>query len=165
MTEKNEERAHIFTALVEHKPGVLQRIASLFARRRFNIESITVGATDHPEIARMTIVTRGNDLVLEQISKQMNKLVNVIKVTDISPSEAVSRELCIVKVNTPTEKDKMQVIQYANVFRGNVIDVSQKSLSVEIVGDTDKINAFLNMMRTLGIKEIARTGATAIQRG
>jgi acetolactate synthase I/III small subunit len=165
MAEKNAERAHIFTALVEHKPGVLQRIASLFARRRFNIESITVGATDHPDIARMTIVTRGDDRVLEQIDKQMNKLVNVIKVTDISPAEAVCRELCIVKVNTPTEKDKMQVIQYANVFRGNVIDVSQKNLSVEIIGDTSKINAFLNMMRTLGIKEIARTGATAIQRG
>jgi len=152
-------------ALVEHKPGVLQRIASLFARRKFNIESITVGATDHPDIARMTIVTRGNDRVLEQISKQMNKLVNVIKVSDVNPVDAVCRELCIVKVNTPSEKDKLQVIQYANVFRGNVIDVSPKSLSVEIIGDTDKINAFLNMMRPLGIKEIARTGATAIQRG
>lgn len=160
-----EERVHVFTALVEHKPGVLQRIASLFARRKFNIESITVGATDHPDIARMTIVTRGDDRVLEQISKQMNKLVNVIKVTDIAPECAVSRELCIVKVNTTGEKQKTQVIQYANVFRGNVVDVSPKSLSVEVIGDTDKINAFINMMRTFGIKEIARTGVTAMQRG
>jgi acetolactate synthase I/III small subunit len=159
------ERVHVFTALVEHKPGVLQRIASLFARRKFNIESITVGATDHPDIARMTIVTRGDDRVLEQINKQMNKLVNVIKVTDIAPEETVLRELCIVKVNTPSEKQKAQVIQYANVFRGNIVDVSPKTISVEIIGDTRKINAFLNMMRTLGIKEIARTGATAIQRG
>ncbi|MFH1054606.1 MAG: acetolactate synthase small subunit [Candidatus Altiarchaeota archaeon] len=159
------ERVHVFTAMVEHKPGVMQRISSLFARRKFNIESITVGATDHPEVARMTIVTRGDDKVLEQIQKQMNKLVNVIKVTDMSPEEAVCRELCIVKVNTPTEKHKTQVIQYANVFRGNVVDVSPKSLAVEIIGDTKKINAFLNLMRVFGIKEIARTGATAIQRG
>jgi len=163
--KKAEERVHIFTALVEHKPGVLQRIASLFARRKFNIESITVGATDHPDIARMTIVTRGDDRILEQISKHMNKLVNVIKVTDIEAEGAVCRELCIVKVNTPTEKHKSQVIQYADVFRGKVVDVSPQTLSVEIVGDTRKINAFLNMMRPLGIKEIARTGATAIQRG
>ncbi|MBD3387669.1 MAG: acetolactate synthase small subunit [Candidatus Altiarchaeales archaeon] len=161
----SEERVHVFTALVEHKPGVLQRIASLFARRKFNIESITVGATDHPDIARMTIVTRGDDRVLEQINKQMNKLVNVIRVTDISPDNAVMRELCIVKVNTPSEKQKAQVIQYADVFRGNIVDVSPKTLSVEIIGDTNKINAFLSIMRTLGIKEIARTGATAIQRG
>ncbi len=160
-----EERTHVFTALVEHKPGVLQRIASLFARRKFNIESITVGATDHPEIARMTIVTRGDDRILEQISKQMNKLVNVIKVSDIAPDETVLRELCIVKVSTPSEKQKAQVIQYANVFRGNIVDVSPASMSVEIIGDTRKINAFLAIMRTLGIKEIARTGATAMQRG
>jgi acetolactate synthase I/III small subunit len=161
----SEERTHVFTALVEHKPGVLQRIASLFARRKFNIESITVGATDHPDIARMTIVTSGDDRVLEQISKQMNKLVNVIKVSDMNPDEVVCRELCIVKVNTPTESQKAQVLQYADVFRGNIVDVSQTNLSVEIIGDTRKINAFLNMMRPLGIKEIARTGATAIQRG
>ena len=160
-----EERIHVFTALVEHKPGVLQRIASLFARRKFNIESITVGATEKPDIARMTIVTRGDDRVLEQINKQMNKLVNVIKVSDLSPESAICRELCIVKVNTPTERQKSQVIQYADVFRGNVVDVNPKSLSVEIIGDTDKINAFLNMMRPLGIKEVARTGATALQRG
>jgi acetolactate synthase I/III small subunit len=163
--EAANERVHIFTALVEHQPGVLQRIASLFARRKFNIESITVGATDHPEIARMTIVTRGSDLVLEQISKQMNKLVNVIKVTDISPQDAVCRELCIIKVNTPSDKERTQVITYTDVFRGNVVDVSPKSLSVEIIGDTDKINAFLNIMRPFGIKEIARTGARAIERG
>lgn len=161
----DEERVHVFTALVEHRPGVLQRIASLFARRKFNIESITVGATDHPEIARMTIVTRGDDAILEQVSKQMNKLVNVIKVSDLESGKAVIRELCIVKVNTPTEKQKAQVLQYTNVFRGNIVDVSPKSLSVEIIGDTSKINAFLSMIRPLGIKEIARTGATAMQRG
>jgi len=161
----SEERVHVFVALVEHRPGVLQRIASLFARRKFNIESITVGATDNPEIARMTILTRGDDLTLEQINKQMNKLPNVIKVTDIAPDTAVCRELCIVKVNAPTEAQKTQIIQYANVFRGNVVDVSPKSLAVEIIGDSDKINAFINLMRAMGIREIARTGVTAIQRG
>jgi acetolactate synthase-1/3 small subunit len=160
-----EEKVHVFTALVEHKPGVLQRIASLFARRKFNIDSITVGATENPDIARMTIVTRGDDKVLEQISKQMNKLVNVIKVSDLKPENSICRELCIVKVNAPSEKHRNHIIQYADVFRGNVIDVSPKSLSVEIIGDTDKINAFLNIMRSFGIKEIARTGATALQRG
>ena len=160
-----EQKTHIFTALVEHKPGVLQRIASLFARRKFNIESITVGATENPKVARMSIVTSGDDRILEQISKQMNKLVNVIKVSDLDKDDCVCRELCIVKVNTPTESSKSQVIGYAEVFRGNVIDVSHKTLSVEIIGDTKKIEAFLNLMRPLGIKEIARTGVTAIQRG
>jgi acetolactate synthase-1/3 small subunit len=159
------EDTHILTALVEHRPGVLQRISSLFARRKFNIESITVGATDHPEIARMTIVTRGDEKVLEQITKQMNKLVNVIKVSDMDGVGVVTRELCIVKVNAPDEKHKSQVIRYADVFRGNVVDVSQKSISVEIIGDTKKIEAFLSLMRQCGIKDIARTGVTAIQRG
>ena len=159
------ERVHIFTSFVEHKPGVLQRIASLFARRKFNIESITVGATEHPNVARMTIVTRGDDRVLEQISKQMNKLVNVIKVSDLDVDESVCRELCIVKINTPNEGTKSQVLSYAKVFRGNVVDVSTKSISVEIIGDTKKIEAFISLMRPIGIKEIARTGVTAMQRG
>ncbi len=159
------EKNHVLTALVEHKPGVLQRISSLFARRKFNIESITVGGTNNPDVARMTIVTRGDDKVLEQITKHMNKLVNVIKVIELEPGNAVCRELCIVKVSTPDEKHKTQVMQYANVFRGNIVDVSPKTTSVEIIGDSQKINAFLNMMKTIGIKEIARTGVTAMQRG
>ncbi|MBU0762075.1 MAG: acetolactate synthase small subunit [Candidatus Altiarchaeota archaeon] len=160
-----EERSHVLSVLVEHKPGVMQRIASLFARRKFNIESITVGVTDHPDIARMTIVTRGDEKILEQITKQMNKLVNVIKVSDLEKDNCVRRELCIVKVNTPDEKHKTQVIQYANVFRANIVDVSPKTTAVELTGDTSKINAFLSMVRGMGIKEIARTGVTAIQRG
>jgi len=156
---------HIISALVEHKPGVLQRIASLFARRKFNIESITVGGTDNPDIARMTIVSTGDNKVLEQIIKQLNKLPNIIKVSDLERGKAVVRELCIVKVNTPDIKQKTHVIQYADVFRGNIVDVSQKTTSVQIIGDTAKIDAFLTMVRNLGIKEIARTGLTAMQRG
>lgn len=159
------KRSHILSALVEHKPGVLQRIASLFTRRKFNIESITVGATEHPEIARMTIVTTGDDQILEQIIKQMNKLPNVIKVNDLQKENTVSRELCLVKISTPDDIHKTQVIQYSSVFRGNIVDVSPKSTSVQIIGDSSKINAFLTLVRGLGIKEIARTGSTAMQRG
>jgi len=158
-------KEHIITAFVEHKPGVLQRISSLFSRRRFNIESITVGATDNPSIARMTIITRGDDKILEQITKQMNKLANIIKVTNINKEDSVCRELCLIKVHSPDEKHKSQIIQYVNVFRGNVVDVSPKSIIVEITGSSDKIDAFIDLVRSIGIKEIARTGTTAIQRG
>ena len=159
------ERTHIISALVEHRPGVLQRISSLFARRKFNIESITVGETENCAIARMTIVTTGDDKILEQITKQLNKLPDVIKVMDLVAENSVIRELCIVKVSTPDINQKTAVMQYANVFRGNIVDVSPKTTSVQIVGESSKINAFLAMVRNLGIKEIARTGATAMQRG
>jgi len=158
-------RAHIFTALVEHKPGVLQRVASMFTRRRFNIESITVGPTENPNIARMTILTRGDDKTLEQIEKQMNKLVNVIKVTDLNRDESICRELCLIKIHTPHEKQKSQVMQYADVFRGRVVDVNPDSITVEITGDSEKIDAFINLTRSIGIKEVSRTGTTAMQRG
>lgn len=158
-------RQHIFTALVEHKPGVLQRVASMFTRRRFNIESITVGPTDNPNIARMTILTAGDDKTLEQIEKQMNKLVNVIKVTDLAKDKAVCRELCLIKLHSPDEKTKSQIIQYSNIFRGRIVDVSPETITVEITGDSDKINAYIDLTRNFGIKEIARTGLTALPRG
>ena len=158
-------RTHIITALVEHKPGVLQRVASMFTRRRFNIESITVGQTDNPTIARMTILTWGDEKVLEQVTKQMNKLVPVIKVSDLDMGECVCRELCLIKVHAPSERQRSQVIQYADVFRGRVVDVSPDSITVEITGDASKVNAFMDLARGMGIKEIARTGTTAMQRG
>ena len=158
-------RTHIFTILVEHKPGVLQRVASMFARRRFNIESISVGATENPEIARMTILTKGDDRILEQIEKQLNKLINVIKVKDIQKRNSVCRELCLLKIHTPNETKKSQVIQYVNVFRGRIVDVSPNTISAEITGDSYKINAFIDLMKGFGIKIVARTGVTAIERG
>jgi len=158
-------KMHIFTALVEHTPGVLQRVASMFTRRRFNIDSISVGPTDNPKIARMTILTRGDERTLEQIEKQMNKLVNVIKVTDISMDEAISRELCLIKLHTPKEQDKSQVIQYADIFRGRAVDVSPDSMVVEITGSPEKIHAFIQLVKNTGVKEVARTGITAMQRG
>ncbi|MFH0859730.1 MAG: acetolactate synthase small subunit [Candidatus Altiarchaeota archaeon] len=158
-------RSHIFIALVEHKPGVLQRVASMFSRRRFNIESITVGPTDNNNIARMTILTEGDDKILEQITKQMNKLSCVIKVIDVGREDAICRELCLVKIHAPEEKSKSQVIQYVNVFRGSVVDVNPKSITVEITGDSEKVDAFIQLVRPLGVKEVSRTGMTAMQRG
>jgi len=160
-----EVKQHIFVVLVEHRPGVLQRVSSLFSRRRYNIESISVGPTENPSIARMTIITKGEDKIVEQIEKQLNKLVNVIKVVELNPETAVCRELCIVKIHTPDNKTKEQVIQYADVFRGSIVDVSPKSLSVELTGDSSKIDAFLNFVKGFGVKEVARTGVTAVQRG
>ena len=165
MAEEKNIRTHIFTALVEHKPGALQRVASLFSRRRFNIESITVGATENPKIARMTILTKGDDKILEQIEKQLNKLVNVIKVSELPIGKSVCRELCIVKINAKKENQRSQIIQYTDVFRGRVVDVSPETISVEITGDSEKIDAFINLVKTFGIKLVARTGVTAMPRG
>lgn len=137
----------------------------MFTRRRFNIESITVGPTEKPDIARMTILTSGDDKTLEQIEKQMNKLVSVIKVTDLSRNESTCRELCLVKLHTPQEKQKSQVMQYADVFRGRVVDVSPESITVEITGDSGKIDAFIGLVKGIGIREVSRTGTTAMQRG
>ncbi len=158
-------KAHIFTALVEHEPGVLQRVASMFARRKFNIESITVGPTEKEGIARMTILTRGDEKILEQIEKQMNKLVNVIKVNDLSIDKSVSRELCIIKITAQKESQKSKIIQYADVFRGTVVDINPENISVEITGDSNKIDAFIDLVRGMGIKIVARTGVTAMPRG
>jgi acetolactate synthase-1/3 small subunit len=157
-------KTHIFTAMVEHRPGVLQRVAAMFSRRGFNIDNITVGPTENPEVARMTILTKGDDKVLEQVIKQMNKLVDVIKVSDLNKEKSVCRELCLVKVHTPNESLKSEVIQYVDVFRGRIVDVAPESLTAEITGGTDKIDAFIGLVRPFGIKETARTGMTAMQR-
>jgi acetolactate synthase-1/3 small subunit len=158
-------RQHIFTALVEHKPGVLQRVASMFTRRRFNIDSITVGPTENSGIARMTILTSGDDKTLEQIEKQMNKIISVIKVTDLSMDKSICRELCLIKLHCPEEKNRSQIMQYADVFRGRIVDLSPETLTVEVTGDPEKIDAFIDLTKGFGIKDIARTGITALQRG
>ncbi|ENN96848.1 acetolactate synthase 3 regulatory subunit [Methanocaldococcus villosus KIN24-T80] len=156
---------HVISALVLNKPGVLQRISGLFSRRGFNISSITVGTTENPNISRMTIVVNGDDKVLEQVVKQLNKLIDVIKVSELQEKKSVQRELCLIKIYAPTESAKSQVIQYTNIFRGNIVDISHESLIVEITGNEDKINAFIDLVKPLGIKEIARTGITALTRG
>lgn len=160
-----EQRTHIISALVLHKPGVLQRVAGLFTRRGFNIDSITVGTSEQKNIARMTIIAKGDGKVLEQITKQLNKIIEVIKVRDLEPDNTVKRELCLIKVYSPTEKSRSEIVQYVNIFRGHVIDVSPETLTIEMTGASDKIDALIDLVKGFGIKEIARTGPTAMSRG
>ncbi len=154
---------HTIAALVENKPGVLARVAGLFRRRGFNIESLAVGITEKETISRMTIVVAGDDRTIEQVTKQLNKLIDVIKVSDIS-SNAVERELALIKVST-TMQNRGEIIEIANIFRARIVDVARDSFIIEITGDEEKVNAFINLMRQYGIKEVARTGKIAMQRG
>ena len=154
---------HTIAVLVENKPGVLARVASLFRRRGFNIESLSVGTTEREDISRMTIVVNGDGKTIEQVIKQLNKLIEVIKISDITEGSVV-RELCLVKVNAPPEK-RSEIIEIANIFRARIVDVARDSFIIEITGDEDKINAFIDLMRQYGIKELARTGKVAMARG
>jgi acetolactate synthase-1/3 small subunit len=155
----------VIAALVENKPGVLHSVANMFRRRDFNIESITVGRTEQEDISRMTITVNGDEKTLEQVVKQMSKLIDVVKVSRLEPENIVTRELALIKVNIPDNKSRSDVINCVEVFRGRVVDVSPESLTMEITGTPDKIDAFLNLMKTYGIMELARTGLTALSRG
>lgn len=150
---------------MENKPGVLHSVANLFRRRNFNIESITVGATEQPDLARITITVNADEKTLDQVVKQLDKLVDVVKVTELDPNSIVTRELALIKVNVPSAKERADVISCVHVFRGRVVDVSPESLMVEITGTPDKIDAFLNLMKASGVIELARTGITALSRG
>jgi acetolactate synthase-1/3 small subunit len=160
-----KQQSHTLSVLVEDKPGVLQRISGLFTRRNFNIESITVGSSEQKGLSRITITTRGDENVLEQITKQLNKLVETIKIRDLNPQTTIKRELALIKISTPDEKSKSEIIQYIEIFRGHIVDVTDKSLIVEITGDSEKIKALLKLVEPYGIKEITRTGISAISRG
>ena len=155
---------HVISTLVENKPGVLQKVAGLFTRRDFNIDSITVGESEVDGLARMVITVKAEDVVLEQVTKQLNKLVDVIKIKDITKN-AVKRELCLIKVNIPNEKARAEIMQYANIFRAKIVDVTEETLIIEITGDIDKTNAFISLLKGYGIKRISRTGLTAMARG
>jgi len=155
----------VVSAIVENKPGVLHSVANLFRRRNFNIESITVGHTEQKDLARITITVSADEKTLDQVVKQLNKLVDVLKVAELEPTNIVTRELALIKVNVPTAKERADVISCVHVFRGRVVDVSPDSLMVEITGGSDKIDAFLNLMKTMGVIEVARTGITALSRG
>ena len=155
----------VIAALVENKPGVLHSVANMFRRRDFNIESITVGPTEQEDLSRMTITVNGDEKTLEQVVKQMSKLIDVVKVSRLEPENIVTRELALIKVNIPDNKSRSDVINCVEVFRGRVVDVSPESLTMEITGTPDKIDAFLNLMKTYGIMELARTGLTALSRG
>ena len=158
-------RTKVVSVLVENRPGVLHSVANLFRRRNFNIESITVGPTENKDLSRMTITVNADEKTLEQVVKQLDKLVDVVKVTKLEPGSFVMRELALVKVNVPSPKERSDIINCVEVFRGRVIDVSTESLMVEITGTTEKIDAFLNIMQSFGIIELARTGITALTRG
>jgi len=155
---------HIISVLVENEFGVLSRVSGLFSGRGFNIESLCVAETLDPTISTMTIVTSGDDTIIEQILKQLNKLINVIKVTDFREMDYVSREMVLVKVNAQ-EKNREEVLRMVEIFRGKIIDVSPKTYTLLITGDEDKIKAFLELLKPIGIKELVRTGPIAIARG
>ncbi|KZX17198.1 acetolactate synthase small subunit [Methanobrevibacter filiformis] len=156
--------SHVISTLVENRPGVLQNVASLFTRRGFNIESITVGGSETENLARMVIVVKGDEKVLEQITKQLNKLVDIIKVRELNPGKTLKRELCLIKVKADDERKRAEIIQYTNTFRGKIVDISENNITIEITGDPSKINALINLLKSFGIKKIARTGSTAIER-
>ena len=154
---------HTISLLVENKFGVLSRVAGLFSARGYNIESISVGETMDTQTSQMTIVTTGDDQIIEQITKQLHKLIDVIKVVDMVEFDHVEREMILMKI-APRSDRKLEAIEIANIFRGKVVDSSEKTLTIEITGTEDKLTAFINMMKPMGIKELVRTGKVAITR-
>jgi acetolactate synthase-1/3 small subunit len=157
-------RKHIVSILVENKPGVLARIAGLFSRRGFNIETLAVGPTDDPTLSRITLTVDGALHPIDQVTKQLHKLINVIKIRDLEPDETVARELALFKVSADGES-RGQIMQFTDIFRGKVVDVDKRSVTVEITGTDDKIEAFERMIRPFGLIEMVRTGEIALSRG
>lgn len=155
---------HTLVVLMEDKPGVLSRVAGLFRRRNFNIESLTVGHSETPGISRMTVVVSGDDTVVEQVSKQLYKLIHVTKVVDVTDEPAVIRELALVKVHVPANA-RGEIMQLVDIFRAKAVDVGADSLMVEITGQEDKIDSLIALLRPFGIKEMVRTGRVAMVRG
>ncbi len=155
---------HTLSVLVENKPGVLVRIAGLFSRRGFNIDSLAVGPTEDPNLSRMTIVVGAEDHSLEQVTKQLNKLINVVKISDLDPVTSVTRELALIKVSA-TAKTRAEIIEIADIFRSRILDVSKNSLTIEVTGTVDKLEAIEEMLRTYGLIEFVRTGKIALSRG
>ena len=155
---------HTLSVLVENKPGVLARIAGLFSRRGFNIESLAVGPTEHPEVSRMTIVVNVEESPLEQVTKQLNKLVNVIKIVELSTANSVQRDHLLVKVRSDAAT-RSQVVQAVELFRASVVDVSTDSVTIEATGAADKLAALLEVLEPFGIRELVRSGTIAVGRG
>ena len=150
--------------MVENHAGVLSRVAGLFSRRGFNIDSLAVGVTENPDVSRMTIVVEGDEYIVEQVSKQLNKLVDVIKLKKLDKNDSVSRELALIKVDA-TASTRAEIIQIVEIFRAKIVDVSKNTLTIEISGSTEKVAALEGMLKQFGIKEIVRTGSIAIERG
>jgi len=158
-------RKHVLSLLVENKPGVLARIAGLFARRGFNIDSLAVGPTDDESMSRITLTVDGAAHPMDQVTKQLHKLVHVIKIRDLEPADTVARELALFKVSCQDGDSRAQVMQFIDIFRGKTVDVSKRSVTVEVTGTDDKIAAFEEMVRPFGLIEMVRTGEVAVARG
>jgi acetolactate synthase I/III small subunit len=155
---------HTLSVLVENKPGVLARVASLFSRRGFNIDSLAVGPTEHPEISRMTIVVNVEELPLEQVTKQLNKLVNVIKIVELDTAASVQRELLLVKVKADLTT-RSHVLETVQLFRAKVVDVASDAVTIEATGTADKLEALIRVLEPFGIKELVQSGMVAVGRG
>ena len=158
------EPNHTIVALVEDRPGVLNRVASLFRRRGFNISSLAVGRSEQPKLSRMTFVVEGDEDTVEQVTKQLNKLIDVVKVSELREEDVVARELAMIKVNA-TAANRSEIFQMVDIFRASIVDVSANSLIIEVTGEEDKITALYNLLRPFGIKELMRTGRIAMSRG
>ncbi|MCX7984473.1 MAG: acetolactate synthase small subunit [Bacteroidetes bacterium] len=156
-------KQHTISLLVENRFGALNRIAGLFSAKGYNIDSLTVGPTEDTSVARMTIVTRGDDQIIEQITKQLNKLIDVIKVIDLTFEDFVERELALIKVQS-TSTTRAEIILIAEIFRAKVVDLSPKTLTLEVTGSQQKVDAIINMLKPFGLKEVARTGRVALKR-
>src|SRR6266516_2459475 len=156
-------RKHVLSLLVENKPGVLARIAGLFSRRGFNIDTLAVGPTEDPDVSRITLTVDGAVHPIDQVTKQLHKLVNVIKIRDMEPDATVAREMAMFRVSAPVES-RAEIMQFAEIFRANIVDVSRKTLTIEVTGSQNKIDTFERMIRPHGLIEMARTGEVAILR-
>jgi len=159
-----QDKRHTLVSLVQDEPGVLTRVAGLFRRRGFNIESLSVGHCEQPGLSRMTIVVIGDEAEVEQVTKQLDKLINVVSVADITREEKVVRELALIKVSA-SATTRSEIMQIVDVFRANIVDVAPDSLMIEVTGDEDKIDSLIKMLRDFGMQELARTGRTALTRG
>lgn len=156
---------HILSILVHDEPGVLTRISSLFFKRNFNINTLTVGPSATKGISRITISFFGDDRVYEQLVKQLNKLIDVLKVSDLLPHDSVIRDLCLIRIKTKDVRDQNQVMNYCHAYRARIVDISPEEVIVEMLGKPEKIDAFLEIVKPMGVKELARTGVTAMARG
>ena len=155
---------HTLSVLVEDKPGVLTRIAALFSRRGFNIDSLAVGPTEHPEVSRMTVVVECEELPLEQVTKQLNKLVEVLKIVELEPATSVQRQIVLVKVRADATT-RSHIVETAELFRGKVVDVASDSLTIEMTGKVEKVQAMLGVLEPFGIRELVQSGIVAVGRG
>lgn len=155
---------HIISVLVENQFGTFNRVVTMFSGKGFNVSSLTIGETENPEISRMTIVTAGDDKIIEQVVKQLNRLIDTIKVVDLTESSTVQRELALVTVNYQ-KSTRAEIMDVCEIFRGNIVDINNKTMMVEITGPPEKINAAVNVLEPFGIKEIARSGNVVLKRG